>query len=363
MSVNEELQSSNEEMETSKEEIQTVNEELQTVNAELGRKVELLDRANSDLRNLLESMQVGAIFLDRNLVIRSFTEAAREVFNLVRTDEGRMLTDIVHKLDDQNIEKDLREVLREQHSIEKRVVAGNGRAHYFMRIFPYRSIDRSIGGVLLTFVNITSVIAAEKLERELTAELSHRVKNTLTIVNSIASQTARRSSSLESFLQGFLGRVHALAFAHDLLAQTSWTDAPLHDLIRVELEPFLENTAGLTVDGPRVMLKPRATVTLGMVFHELATNAVKYGAFSAPGGKVVISWKVKQVGPAERLELRWVETSGPPVAEHRNHGFGHDFIERAVAYDLEGEARLDFPASGLRCVVGLPVEQKLLSVE
>jgi two-component sensor histidine kinase len=174
------------------------------------------------------------------------------------------------------------------------------------------------------------------------------------------SQTARRSSSLDKFLDGFLGRIHALAFAHDLLAQTSWTDASLHDLIRVELEPFVDNINRTSLDGPPVMLKPRATVTLAMVFHELATNAVKYGALSVPGGRVDITWKLKNSSAAPRLELRWTESGGPAATGPKNHGFGHDFIERAIAYDLDGNARIDFLAGSLRCVFSLPVDTNLL---
>jgi two-component system CheB/CheR fusion protein len=127
VSVNEELQSTNEELETSKEEMQSVNEELQTVNAELSGKIEELDRANADLRNLFESTQVGTIFLDNQLIIRSFTAAATSIFNLISTDRGRPLTDIVNRLQNGDLQREIQTVLERGEIIERRVHRSDDR--------------------------------------------------------------------------------------------------------------------------------------------------------------------------------------------------------------------------------------------
>ena len=154
-SVNEELQSSNEELETSKEELQSVNEELETVNSELNSKVDSLERAMSDRKNLLESTQIATLFLDDTLRIKSFTPAVIDIFHLIETDYGRPITDIVTRLAYDGFESDVRKVLRTLSRIEQEVSLADGSATYVMRILPYRTIDNVIGGVVITFVDIT----------------------------------------------------------------------------------------------------------------------------------------------------------------------------------------------------------------
>jgi two-component system, chemotaxis family, CheB/CheR fusion protein len=154
-SVNEELQSSNEELETSKEELQSVNEELETVNAELNSKVEGLERAMSDRKNLLESTQIATLFLDSALSVKTFTPAITDIFHLIETDYGRPITDIVTRLAYDGLERDVRKVLRTLSPIEHEQTLSDGSASYMMRILPYRTIDNVIGGVVITFVDIT----------------------------------------------------------------------------------------------------------------------------------------------------------------------------------------------------------------
>lgn len=154
-SVNEELQSSNKELETSKEELQSVNEELETVNAELSSKLESLERATNDRKNLLESTQIAVIFLDNQLRIKSFTPAITDVLNLIETDDGRPITDIAVRLAYEKLESDVRRVLRTLSPIEQEVALADGSASYMMRILPYRTIDNVIDGVVITFIDIT----------------------------------------------------------------------------------------------------------------------------------------------------------------------------------------------------------------
>ena len=154
-SVNEELQSANEELETSKEELQSVNEELETVNAELNSKIEGLERAMSDRKNLLESTQIATVFLDNTLRIKSFTPAIIDIFHLIESDVGRPVTDIVTRLAYDAMERDVRKVLRTLSRIEQEVTLADGSATYVMRILPYRTIENVIGGVVITFLDIT----------------------------------------------------------------------------------------------------------------------------------------------------------------------------------------------------------------
>jgi two-component system, chemotaxis family, CheB/CheR fusion protein len=164
-SVNEELQSTNEELETSKEELQSVNEELHTVNAELNGKIEELDRAHSDLRNIFESTRIATVFLDRNLRIRTFTPDVAKIFNLISTDRGRPLTDIVSQIDHGDLAGDVRTVFERGEPIERNVRCLDGRAQYLMRILPYHSDTKTVDGVLVTFVDVTKIVEKDDHQR------------------------------------------------------------------------------------------------------------------------------------------------------------------------------------------------------
>ena len=160
-SINEELQSANEEMETSKEELQSVNEELQTVNGELSHRVTELARANSDLKNLLESTQIATIFLDNDLRIRNFTPVATDILYLHENDIGRPLEHVVSRVDYPQLGEDIRRVMRTLTSTERAVADADGERHFMTRILPYRSTDNYISGTVVTFTDVTAVHRAE----------------------------------------------------------------------------------------------------------------------------------------------------------------------------------------------------------
>ena len=165
-SVNEEMQSTNEELETSKEELQSVNEELQTVNAQLSEKVGELADSNSDLRNLFESTELATIFLDRHLVIRSFTAATTSLYSLIPGDAGRPLNNIVSCLDYDDLRQDVDIVLKTLKPLERRIARNDHTRHYIMRILPYREPEGTVSGVLVTYVDVTSIVQAEAALRE-----------------------------------------------------------------------------------------------------------------------------------------------------------------------------------------------------
>jgi two-component system, chemotaxis family, CheB/CheR fusion protein len=357
LSVNEELQSANEELETSKEEIQSINEELQTVNAELASKVDELDRANADLRNLFESTQVATVILDQELRVRSFTPAIEGIFNLIASDRGRPLADIVHRIDGRDIHRDLRTAIERGQSAERRVTAQNGTYHYLMRIVPYRMLDKNVNGALVTFTDISNVIRSEKREKALISELNHSVRNVLSAVISLATNMLKRSTSLDSFSGELLERLRALARTQDILSETNWIDTPLQKLIAAELDPY--TGAGhrrARIRGPEISLLPKAALTLGMGIHELATNAAKHGALSAPAGRVEVTWSLKATRMGQMLELLWNESGGPPVPKGKKPlAFGLDFVERELRIELGAKTKLEFRHAGLRCTIRLPV--------
>ena len=358
-STNEELQSTNEELETSKEELQSVNEELQTVNAQLSSKVDELDRANSDLRNLFESTRVATVFLDQHMVIRAYTPEVGSIYNLIPSDCGRPLTDIVSRLDYDALREDVHHVTSTLEPLERRVSRQDGTAHYLLRILPYRAPDSTVDGSLVTFVDVTRIVQAEEHQTLLVDELNHRVKNMLTVVISLATQTLRRSGTLEEFSGVFLGRVHALTAAYALLSRESWSSVLLEEIIAEELRPYMaENRTNVRIKGPPVPLEPRGALALGMAIHELATNAVKYGALSVPEGNVGVTWSVEQTDAGQHLVLEWVEQDGPAVTPPSSRGFGSTLIERALSHDMSAQAKIEFLPDGVRAHVRAPIRDR-----
>ena len=354
-SVNEELQSSNEELETSKEEIQSVNEELQTVNAQLSAKVDELDRANADLRNLFDSTRVATLFLDRHMVIRAYTPEVCTIYNLIPTDRGRPLTDIVSRLDYDELHDDVMQVMRTLQPLERRVSRRDVTAHYLLRILPYRAPDSTMDGSLVTFVDVTRMVQSEEHRRLLVDELNHRVNNMLSVVISLASQTLRRTPTLADFSAVFLGRLQALTAAYTLLTRENWSRVLLREIVEEELRPFVApDRSNIRIEGPVVPLDSRAALALGLALYELATNAVKYGALSVTEGSVAVTWSLE--GPdGDEVVLHWVERNGPVVAPPATRGFGRSLIEHALAHDMRAEAVLEFLPEGVRATVRAPV--------
>jgi two-component sensor histidine kinase len=218
-------------------------------------------------------------------------------------------------------------------------------------------------GSVVTLTDITQRKRAEDRQTMLVAELNHRVKNILAIVNSIAGQTVRASSSLGSFSTAFSGRIKALAVAHDVLTRTRWIGIGLNELLSALLEPHQgTDEARVILQGPPVLLPAQAVMPLSMAMHELATNASKYGALSVPQGTVTIDWVLRDDG-APRVEVTWIEQDGPRVEPERASGFGTKLIDRVVGYDLEGNAHLSFAPGGLRAVLSFPLKVDAASLE
>ena len=214
------------------------------------------------------------------------------------------------------------------------------------------AITSVIGGVLLLVglafaVRMATAIArGEMLHDLLIDELNHRVKNTLAILQSIATQTFRSASRAER--EKFEGRLGALAEAHNLLSQEKWQDSGLQDVIARVLRPYLLNSPErVRMFGPHVPLSPRIAVVLAMIVHEIATNAAKYGALSNDTGTVTLDWEVLEEGDGRKLRLIWTEAGGPHVTAPVQRGFGSRLIERSARDQLGGEATVDFLPRGV----------------
>ncbi len=363
VSLNEEMQSSNEELESSKEELQSLNEELQTVNHELYAKIEDLDRANADLSNLFESSQIATVFLDRNLVIRSFTPEVSRLFNIIATDKGRPLTDLAIKLSYPELQADIRHVLETGDPFERRVRRQESGAeidapYYLARFTPYRNAVHGVDGVVVTFVDVTSVAKSEERQRTLVAELNHRVKNVLAVILAIAQQTLTRSASPEAFAPAFFARLHAMARAHELLSRKNWGEVAIEELVGQALAPYLSaGNERIATSGPSLSLSAKLSLGLVMALNELATNAVKYGALSNESGRITLSWEVVTENQGPELDFAWRESDGPKVAAPTKDGFGLTLIKREIEYSLGGAASIDFAPDGVAAILRIPLKR------
>ena len=194
--------------------------------------------------------------------------------------------------------------------------------------------------VLGTCRDITAEVAAREQERLLIAELNHRVKNNLATVQSIAVQTARAAPSLRSFIDTFEGRIVALARTHDVLTARSWSDADLSEVIARETLAYGDR---VRLDGPTFPLASHQALALGLIVHELSTNAAKYGALSTAGGTVDVLW----CAAGDGAEIAWVEAGGPPCSPPAAPGFGTRLMTKLARGDLGGDITFDYPPSGL----------------
>lgn len=223
------------------------------------------------------------------------------------------------------------------------------------------------GGAIVAAVTVLRDITDQKKAGErqqlLLHELNHRVKNTLAAIQSVAHQTLRSAPTPEAFVTSFSNRLMALSQSHNLLTAGNWEGADLRRILAAELAPYRnQNRRQVRLSGPDVYLGPRAVLSLGMAFHELTTNAAKYGALSVPDGSVTVRWEwldpagAPEGGPP-RLCIGWEEENGPPVAPPTRQGFGSRLIQRGLVYELGGRADLDYRPDGLRCVIEFPLAE------
>ena len=196
---------------------------------------------------------------------------------------------------------------------------------------------------------------SERRQRLLIDELNHRVKNTLAAVQSISRQSAKRAGSIEDFRDLFEARLIALSQTHNALTRRAWEHAQLAELLHQQLGPYPPEQVKL--DGPDLDLTPREALALGMVFHELATNAAKYGALSTPAGCVRVSWSVvARDSGGRQLQLDWSEQGGPTVSGPGRRGFGSRLVQGSIAGELGGVAELNFEPAGFRGRLLVPLE-------
>ncbi|KRR10648.1 chemotaxis protein [Bradyrhizobium jicamae] len=353
-SINEEYRSTSEELETSKEELQSINEELQTVNTELKLKLEAVSRGHSDLQNLMAATDFGTLFLDAGLRIKRFTRQVTDLISITPNDEGRPVTDFAHRLEYDDLVKDAQSVLSHLAPITREVHSRMGR-WFDIRLRPYRTVDDKIDGVVITFVDITDRKAWETRQALLLGELTHRVKNTLTVVQSIAHLSLRSAASSSEFVAQFDGRLSALAKSHNLLVESNWQGVDLKALVRQQLDPYTVGSQDrLKIEGEAVVLPPDLASSFGLVLHELTTNAAKYGALSQAEGKVFLNWTASVRNQKHFLKFVWKERGGPRIEEPDHVGFGTAAIDRGIP---EADVKREYLPEGLLFTITFPVTE------
>jgi two-component sensor histidine kinase len=206
-------------------------------------------------------------------------------------------------------------------------------------------------------LDISARKRAEEHQKLLTNELQHRVKNTLALVQAIASQTFRNATDIDATREAFAARLISLGRAHDILTQSSWTAAPIAEVIEGALSVHRHaGTARIRIMGPNVLMGAKPALSLALAMHELATNAAKYGALSNDTGVVELRWHVVHEAEEPRFCLTWSEQGGPPVlAPPTRKGFGSRLIERSFAAEVGGDVKLTYAPTGLVCRLEAPL--------
>jgi two-component sensor histidine kinase len=208
--------------------------------------------------------------------------------------------------------------------------------------------------VVGTAVDLTERRRAEKQMRLVMRELTHRSKNLLAVIQAMARKTAVLSDDIDEFVANFSSRLRAIAASHDLLVSQSWSGAELGDLLRASLAQSLDPGADqISMSGPSLVVTPDTAQNLGLAFHELTTNATKYGALSAEAGRLTIDWEHVD----GEVRIRWRERGGPPVQPPDRRGFGRVLLERLVGATLGGSVNLDFRPCGIECDIVFPDER------
>jgi two-component system, chemotaxis family, CheB/CheR fusion protein len=357
-SMNEEHQAANEELETSQEELQSINEELISVNSELAANVEALAKANEDMANLFDSSAIATVFLDGALRIRRFTPAMAGIFNLVSTDIDRKLSDITCQLDYASLHADIDRVHSNAQEIERLVSTLDGSRKYLARALPFHTAAGKVEGIILNFVDVTTISPSEERLRTLLQELNHRIRNLMAVVIVHARRSFSDIPKARARMQAFTGRMHALSLSYGLLSNSQWRPVEIHELFQLMLANYLKpESLQARLDGPTVWVDADRLLALCLILHELMTNAEKYGALSLPRGHVDVIWSATGPPAAVVLRLRWAERDGPPVTAPEQFGMGTGMIRSEVCYRLGGEVDFSYPPTGFVLDIKLPLKR------
>jgi PAS domain S-box-containing protein len=311
------------------------------------------EEATQRLASIVDSSDDAIVSKDLNGIITSWNKGAERIF-------GYMAEEIIGKSIKILIPPDNQD---EENTILERIRRGERIEHYetirqrkhgslisiSLTVSPLRNTQGKIIGASKIARDITERKRSEAQITILAREAEHRAKNLLATVQ--ATVNLSQSDTPEGLKHAIGGRIKALANVHRLFVETRWAGADIQGLIKEELAPFTQDAGKrVQIDGPKHLLEPVTAQVVAVTVHELATNAVKYGALSVPGGQVQVEWLRE---PKGRLVLRWTEKGGPPVKPPTRTGFGTRAIEGLIRDQLKGEISLDWHAAGLACTISI----------
>lgn len=319
----------------------------------------LLRTSHVQARGIVDTVSDPMLVLDASLCIQSASRSFLETFNVDGYETiGRPIYQVGNgQWDIPELRRLLTEVIPKSTAIinyeVERDFPGLGRRTMLLTARTLFQPDTVSHSMLLSIVDATDRIRREAAKDVLFSELRHRVNNLLAVVQSIARQTTTEGRTADEYRDAFLGRFGALIESQDLAFSES-DDAGLKVVVERILSPFATDRRAIQIDpGPAVDFGPRAIMWIGLILHELATNAVKHGALSAAGGRVKVSWQAEE--ERNQLRLSWTESGGPPVTPPTGLGYGTDLIKNATAYNLGGQVEQTYKRDGLETVITVPI--------
>jgi PAS domain S-box-containing protein len=301
----------------------------------------------SEIEAIYNNTPIGLALLDRDLRYIRINAALAEMNGVPAANHiGRLVWDIVPAMREAS-EPEILHVLQTGDLVRNEVSGESQKhpgvvRHWDKTFYPLRRPDGSILAIGVMVEDITERKRAEELQSLLMREINHRTKNMLSVVLSIARQTA--ASDTAEFIKHFSARIQALSANQDLLIKSDWRGVDLEDLVRAQLAHFVGLIGTrISVDGPPVRLAAAAAQSIGIALHELATNAGKYGALSGESGRVDIEWRLS----GDEFTIGWAERDGPDVEPPKRYGFGSTVISTVAKASVDGDVELDYAPAGL----------------
>lgn len=302
------------------------------------------------LAAIVEFSDDAIISKDVNGIIQTWNRGAERIFGYTAEEVIGRPVNILIPADRQDEEPSILARIRRGDSVDHYETVRRRKDGSFLDISLTVSPLKNAQGHVIGASKIARDISERRRQEErrevMTHELNHRVKNTLATVQSLAAQTFRKSSRDPEYRR-FEGRLVSLAQAHDLLSRHEWAGVSLRQLFERMVHPIVtDRTVQIEADGPAFQLLPKAALSLAMAFHELCTNALKYGALSTDQGRIKLRWRVTTIDTQQLFHLRWHETEGPVVQAPEKRGFGSVLLERVVKGELDARTDLSFPPDG-----------------
>ncbi|RVG63434.1 PAS domain-containing protein [Sinorhizobium meliloti] len=320
----------------------------------------MLRNGHVEAQGIIDTVPAPLLVFDQNLCVRS---ASRSFFTTFRVDRDETIGQHIYDLGERQWDiPELRRLLEEVIPKSTAVLdyevehdfPGIGRRTMLVSAHRLFHPDNNSRTLLLSIVDATERRQHEAEKDVLLGELRHRMKNLLGLVQAIARQTTAAGRSGEEYRDAFLGRFDALVQAHEA-AYSHEGEADLQEVLERTLQPYSAGSTGVLVEsGPAVPLASKQIMTLSLILHELATNAIKYGALSIPEGQVRVRWEVAEAS-APHLRLVWQESGGPAAAPPASSGFGTQLIEFAVSRELGGRVELNYAPAGLAVEIVAPL--------